>query len=427
MKSKRILPTLLLQNHPDKEKAALRFQENSFFLLIFLAKNQVINARNVIGANNARRRSILICHLELFRFIRHDDACVLPVVAFQELCIAHTEHFLDRQALQLNRVGADCYCRCIVCHNIPARQTELSHALIHRNDFAGHEVYNDHNELVRIRSESKAVLDSRGFKLLTRLAIPNHYAAESVLHLRELLPRVGFYSEGGITEPVLKALLDIEIYILNGTILTAAAAVAGMNSAERLVLRFRVVDELCLFLSVEHNREVQVDAIPQVRAIVSLPVKECTEHISVRQIRARAAGCSTHGGSDLAGIIRKNQFIAMTVRVNVDALRFSIFCTKDLPQLVKDIAGHTLADILRQRFNVAFQSFADSAVRLTSCQMHRIVAVSEMVDELNQHTRFDALAHRDKSEQNIFHLLFIGAVAQRKVQISGNVPGRIIR
>ena len=46
-----------------------------------------------------------------------------------------------------------------------------------------------------------------------------------------------------------------------------------------------------------------------------------------------------------------------------------------------------------------------------------------MVDELNQHTRFDALAHRDKSEQNIFHLLFIGAVAQRKVQISGKHTG----
>lgn len=113
----------------------------------------------------------------------------------------------------------------------------------------------------------------------------------------------------------------------------------------------------------------------------------------------------------------------MTVRVNVDALRLSIFCTKDLPQLVKDIAGHTLADILRQRFNVPFQSFAGSAVCLAGCQMHRIVAVSEMVDELNQHTRFDALAHRDKSEQNIFHLLFIGAVAQRKVQVSGKHTG----
>lgn len=26
---------LLLQNHPDKEKAALRFQENSFFFIDF--------------------------------------------------------------------------------------------------------------------------------------------------------------------------------------------------------------------------------------------------------------------------------------------------------------------------------------------------------------------------------------------------------
>ena len=348
---------------------------------------------------------------------------MFPVVAFQELCIAHTEHFLDRQALQLHRVGAGCYCRCIVCHNIPARQTELSHALIHRNDLTGHEVYNDHNELVRIRSESKAVLDSRRFKLLTRLAIPNHYAAESVLHLRKFLPRVGFYSEGGITEPILKALLDIEIYILNGTILTAAAAVAGVDCAKCFVLGIRVVHELCFFLSVEHNREVQVDAIPQVRAIVSLPVKECTEHISVRQIRARAAGCSTHGGSDLTGIIRKNQLIAMAIRVDVHALRFGVLCAKDLPQLVKDIACHTFADILRQRFNVPFQSFTGSAVCLAGCQMHRIVAIPKMVDELDQDTRFNTLAYRDESEQNIFHLLFIGAVAQRKVQVSGKHTG----
>lgn len=136
---------------------------------------------------------------------------------------------------------------------------------------------------------------------------------------------------------------------------------------------------------------------------------------------------ATHGGSDLTGIIRENQLIAMAIRVDVDALRFGVLCAKDLPQLVKDIACHTFADILRQRFNVPFQSFAGSAVCLAACQMHRIVAVSEMVDELNQHTRFDALAHRDKSKQNIFHLLFIGAVAQRKVQVSGNIPGRIIR
>ena len=114
---------------PTEKTSRLRKQllsvlrRTASFLLIFLAKNQVINARNVIGTNNARRRSILIRHLELFRFIRYDNTCVFPVVAFQELCIAHTEHFLDRQALQLHRVGAGCYCRCIVCHYIPARQS----------------------------------------------------------------------------------------------------------------------------------------------------------------------------------------------------------------------------------------------------------------------------------------------------------------
>ena len=79
-----------------------------------------------------------------------------------------------------------------------------------------------------------------------------------------------------------------------------------MDSAERFIFRIPVVDELCLFHTVEDDREVKVDTIPQVRVIVTYPVKECTEHISVRQIRARTAGCSTHGRSDLAGIVREN-------------------------------------------------------------------------------------------------------------------------
>ena len=48
-----------------KKKLLSVFRRTASFLLIFLAKNQVINARNVIGANNARRRSILIRTLNL--------------------------------------------------------------------------------------------------------------------------------------------------------------------------------------------------------------------------------------------------------------------------------------------------------------------------------------------------------------------------
>ena len=113
----------------------------------------------------------------------------------------------------------------------------------------------------------------------------------------------------------------------------------------------------------------------------------------------------------------------MAICVDVDALRFGVLCAKNLPQLIEDIAGHTLADIFRQRFNVPFQSFTDSTVCFAGCQMHRIVAVPKMVDELNQYTWFNTLAYRDETEQDTFHLLLVGAVAQRKVQISGEHTG----
>ena len=196
-----------------------------------------------------------------------------------------------------------------------------------------------------------------------------------------------------------------------------------MNRVKAFIFRCAVIDKARFLLTVEDYREVKVDAIPQVRTIISFPEQESTQHVPIGQLRPRTAGRSTHSRRDLPRIIRENQLVAAALRVDIDVLGLCILCTENLPQLVEDVTSHTLAHILRDRLYFPIQSLRGSTIGLARSQLNRVVAITEMVNELDKHTGLDALAYRDETEKHILLLAFIGTVANCKVQIAGKHAG----
>ena len=100
----------------------------------------------------------------------------------------------------------------------------------------------------------------------------------------------------------------------------------------------------------------------------------------------------------MPGIIREHNVVAVASRVKVYALRLGILRTKDLPQLIEDIAGNTVADILRDRLNFPVKNLAGSTVRLAGGKLDGIIPIPEMVDKLDQNAGLYTLADRDEPE-----------------------------
>ena len=100
----------------------------------------------------------------------------------------------------------------------------------------------------------------------------------------------------------------------------------------------------------------------------------------------------------MPGIIREHNVVAVASRVKVYALRLGILRTKNLPQLIEDIAGNTVADILRDRLNFPVKNLADSTVRLAGGKLDGIIPIPEMVDKLDQNAGLYTLADRDEPE-----------------------------
>lgn len=121
----------------------------------------------------------------------------------------------------------------------------------------------------------------------------------------------------------------------------------------------------------------------------------------------------------MPGIIREHNVVAVASRVKVYALRLGILRTKDLPQLIEDIAGNTVADILRDRLNFPVKNLAGSTVRLAGGKLDGIIAIPEMVDKLDQNAGLYALADRDEPEQDILHRGSILATAAEQSPNTG--------
>ncbi len=75
------------------------------------------------------------------------------------------------------------------------------------------------------------------------------------------------------------------------------------------------------------------------------------------------------------------------------------------------------------RLNFPIQRRTACTIRFAGSKLHRVIAVTEVVDKLHKNTRRNILADRDETEENIFHLVLIRAVAQGKVQIAGKHTG----
>ena len=100
----------------------------------------------------------------------------------------------------------------------------------------------------------------------------------------------------------------------------------------------------------------------------------------------------------MPGIIRKHNVVAVTSGVDINVFRLGVFCAKNLPQLIEDIAGNAVADIFRNRLDFPVKNLAGSTIRLAGGKLDGVVAISEMVDKLNQNARFYALTDRDEPE-----------------------------
>ena len=125
----------------------------------------------------------------------------------------------------------------------------------------------------------------------------------------------------------------------------------------------------------------------------------------------------------MPGIIREHNVVAVASWVKVCALRLGILRTKDLPQLIEDIAGNAVADILRDRLNFPVKNLAGSTVRLAGGKLDGIIPIPEMVDKLDQNAGLYTLADRDEPEQDIFHRGSVLTTAQSEVQIPGKHTG----
>ena len=97
-------------------------------------------------------------------------------------------------------------------------------------------------------------------------------------------------------------------------------------------------------------------------------------------------------------VIGKYQVVAVTSGVDINVFRLGVFCAKNLPQLIEDIAGNAVADVFGDRLDFPVKSLAGGTVRLAGGKLDGVVAVSEMVDKLNQNARFYALTNRDEPE-----------------------------
>ena len=354
---------------------------NSFRLRI--SKHNIINAGNVVRTHNARNRFAGCGIFELFRRVRDDDIRFFPLAVFQELRIPHPDHFLDGEAFQLHGILADILRGLVVSDDIAVRKRPGNRPIDH-DEFAFLQIHDSHDQLAGFGSQSEPVLYGGRLELFAGHAVTNHYTAEGCIHLGELLARIGVDDHRGIADTVLQAFPDIEIHILNSTVFAAAPAVSGMDSTERLNLRISVKDEVNFLIAVECDREVQVHSVPCLSLETRLPVEERTKHIALGEPGSGPTCGRTQRGGDLPGIIREHNVVAVASGVDIDVFRFGVFCTKDLPQLIEDIAGNAVADILRDRLNFSVKNLAGSTVRLTGSKLDGIIPIPEMVDKLDQ-------------------------------------------
>ena len=221
---------------------------NSFRLRI--PKHNIINAWNIVGAHDTRNRFAGCGSFELFRRVRDDDIRFFPLAVFQELRIPHPDHFLDGEAFQLHGILADILRGLVVGDDIAVRNRPGNCPIDH-DEFAFLQIHNSHDQLTGFGSQSEPVLHGGRLELFAGHAVTNHHTAEGCIHLGELLAGIGVDDHCGIADTVLQAFLDIEIHILDSTVLAAAPAVTGMDSTERLSLRIPVKDEVNLLIAVE--------------------------------------------------------------------------------------------------------------------------------------------------------------------------------
>ena len=233
---------------------------NSFRLRI--PKHNIINAGDIIRAHDTRNKFVGCESFELFRRVRDDDIRFVPLAVFQKLRIPHPDHFLDGEAFQLHGILADILRGLVVGDDIAVRKRPGNRPIDH-DEFAFLQIHNSHDQLAGFGSQSEPVLHGGRLELFAGHAVTNHHTAEGCIHLGELLAGIGVDDHCGIADTVLQAFLDIEIHILDSTVLAAAPAVTGMDSTERLNLRIPVKDEVDLLIAIERDREgPRVNAVP---------------------------------------------------------------------------------------------------------------------------------------------------------------------
>ena len=130
-----------------------------------------------------------------------------------------------------------------------------------------------------------------------------------------------------------------------------------------------------------------------------------------------------HRGGDLTRVVGENQFVAMAVWVDIDGKVFRILGTKNLPKLIEHITRYASAHFWRNLLNITLSREGRRTIAFTSRQLNRVVAVTEMVNKLNENARIHIATNACKIEQDIHHSCFGIALTQCKIEVSSKYTG----